>query len=232
MLDLTIILPVHNEVNSISDIIKEWKNEIDRFNISYEFIVSEDGSNDGTKDLLNELVNIYPITLCQENIRRGYGKAVIDGINLAKSKYILCIDSDGQCNHNNFERFWINRDSYDVLIGWRTNRQDTFIRKVYSGLFKRFFNLLFDNHLHDPSAPFVLFKKQQILKHIRYLLFLQEGFWWGFIGTCIKNKLSIREIPIDHMHRTSGGTRVFILRKIPNIASRNIWGLIKLKLST
>lgn len=231
MLDLSVILPVHNEVNSLAKILSDWQKEIDRLRISYEFVVSEDGSTDGTKELLTELRKTYPIRLCQEEARRGYGKAVIDGINLAGSRYILCIDSDGQCNPGNFASFWNNRDAADVLIGWRTNRQDVLIRKLYSGLFKRVFNLLFRNHLHDPSAPFVLFKKQRVSQLISYLQFLQEGFWWGFIGACLKKNLTIREIPIEHLVRSSGGTRVFVFSKIPQIAGRNILGLFKLRLA-
>ncbi|MDO8281271.1 MAG: glycosyltransferase family 2 protein [Thermodesulfovibrionia bacterium] len=231
ILDLNIILPVHNEVKSIEKVLKEWKDEVDKLEISYEFVICEDGSTDGTKNLLTNLKDSYPIKLSQEDTQRGYGKAVIDGIRMANSQFVLCIDSDGQCNPNDFSEFWRNKDTADVLIGWRTNRQDTFLRKLYSGSFKKFFNMLFSPDLHDPSAPFVLFQKQKIINNLNYLYFLQEGFWWGFVAMCYKKKLVIKELPINHRLRIDGGTRVFIFSKILNIALRNLVGLVKLKLA-
>lgn len=231
MVDLNIILPVHNEVNSIGTVLKEWEEELNKLKISHEFIVCEDGSTDGTKDLLKQLQNNFPIRLSQKAEQRGYGKAVIDGIKIAHSHFILCIDSDGQCNPKDFNEFWCNKNKADVLIGWRTHRQDTFLRKLYSGTFKKVFNVFFPSRLHDPSAPFVLSRKENFIDNLHYLFFLQEGFWWGFVGMCSKQNLMIREIPINHRLRMDGGTRVFIFRKIIVIALRNVIGLVKLKLA-
>jgi glycosyltransferase involved in cell wall biosynthesis len=231
MVDLNIVLPVYNEVNSIGRVLKEWSGAIDTLGINYEFIICEDGSTDGTKDLVKKLKDNYPIKLSQKESQRGYGKAVIDGINLANSRFVLCIDSDGQCDPNDFGVFWRNKDTSDVLIGWRTNRQDNILRKIYSGSFKIIFSILFSSELHDPSAPFVLFSKDKIIKYINYLFYLREGFWWGFVGMCQKKKLSVKEIPITHRLRMSGGTRVFAFSKIINIALRNLIGLFKLKLA-
>lgn len=227
--DLNIILPVHNEVNSLGKVLEEWKDEVDKLKIRYEFVICEDGSTDGTKELLNDLQYKFPIALSQEDAQRGYGKAVIDGIKLSHSHLVLCIDSDGQCDPKDFHEFWRNKDTSDILIGWRTNRQDSFLRKLYSGSFKKVFNMLFSSGLHDPSAPFVLFRKQKIIDNLDYLFYLQEGFWWGFVAMCCKKKLRIKEIPINHRIRFDGGTRVFVFSRIFSIAFRNLTGLIRLK---
>jgi glycosyltransferase involved in cell wall biosynthesis len=231
MIDLNVVLPVYNEVNSIGKVLQEWRSAIYELGISYEFIICEDGSTDGTKDLLKKLSDDFPIKLSQKDSKRGYGKAVIDGINLSSSRFVLCIDSDGQCDPNDFNVFWQHKDDSDVLIGWRTQRQDSLLRKIYSGLFKVIFNLLFSSELHDPSAPFVLFSKEKIVNNLNYLVYLREGFWWGFIAMCQKKKLSVKEIPINHRLRMEGGTRVFHFSKIINIALRNIVGLVKLRLA-
>ena len=56
-----------------------------------------------------------------------------------------------------------------------------------------------------------------------------EGFWWGFIAICLKKNVKIYQIKINHRKRVSGKTNVFLLKKIPSIALRNILGLIKLR---
>lgn len=226
--DISIILPVFNEKETIEKVLKEWQRTIRNYDFRYHFIICEDGSTDGTTELLHKLIRKYPIILNQKIIRRGYSKAIIDGIHAAKSRFILCIDSDGQCDPRDFHKFWSQKNTADVLIGNRTERIDNRQRKIFSLMFKLFFRFLFPNCVSDPSAPFVLFKKRTIYPYIRYLNFLREGFWWGFVATCLKMNLSIKELPIHHRRRICGDTQVYLLKEIPSIAIRNIFGLIKL----
>ena len=228
---LSVILPVYNEKKIIEGVLKEWTALLTKKNLRYTFIICQDGSTDGTKELLSKIKKKNKIVLNQNKKRRGYGKAVIDGINAAKSKYILCIDSDGQCDPKDFIKFWKNKDTTDILIGWRKNRADETRRKIFSNSFKIMFFLLFPIKIHDPSAPFVLFRKKAILPYTKYLTYLQEGFWWGFIGACVKKGLTIKELTINHRKRISGQTQVYHINKIPSIALRNGIGLLKLRVS-
>lgn len=230
MTQVSIILPVYNERETIEPVLKEWRKELSKLKISHEFVVCEDGSTDGTTQFLKKVQKKYNFILNQVKYRRGYGGAVIDGIKTAKSQYLLSIDSDGQCDAKDFIKFWKNRDKADIIIGWRTKRADAFQRKIFSALFKIVFRILFQNKIHDPSAPFVLYKKKTILPYLKYLKFLKEGFWWGFIGTAIKKNLTVYQLPINHRDRLNGDTVIYKLDKFPSIAFRNLFGLIKLKL--
>lgn len=227
--DLNIILPVYNERETLEIVIKEWTKELTKHRLKYHLIICEDGSKDGTKELLKKIKKKYALILNQKDKRRGYGGAVIDGINEAQSKYILCIDSDGQCDPKDFSKFWKNQNKADVLIGWRVNRADNVQRKIFSTLFKKFFKILFPTPIHDPSAPFVLFQKKTILPHLEYLTYLKEGFWWGFIGTCVIKELNLCEYPISHRPRLKGDTQVYHPKEIPRIATTNLLGLVKLR---
>ena len=228
---LHVILPVYNEKGGIYTVLKSWKKELDRYRISYRILVCEDGSTDGTKEILKSVQNKFNLILNQKSYRRSYGGAVIDGIKSSSAEFILCIDSDGQCNPKDFGKFWNRRGLADVIMGWRTKRNDPYQRRVYSSLFKIAFKLLFSTPLHDPSCPFVLFKRQKVVSYIKMLKFLKEGFWWGFVGMCVKKNIAIEEIPIRHNVRLSGTTKVYTLAKTPYIAVNNLIGLIKLKLT-
>lgn len=227
--DLNIILPVYNEKETLGELLIEWVEHIQPLGLKYHFVVCEDGSTDGTKELLESLKTKYPIILSQKEERRGYGGAVIDGIQTADAQYILCVDSDGQCDPADFAKFWRERETSQVLIGWRVNRADSAQRKLFSGLFKTVFQILFPIPIHDPSAPYVLFEKSIIFPYIEYLRYLKEGFWWGFVGMCVKVGLSIKELTINHRLRAKGETQVYHLKKIPSIAVRNLIGLVRLR---
>lgn len=228
---LSIILPVFNEKDSIESVLEEWKQKLDKQNLTYSFIVCEDGSTDGTKELLVQLQRKYSLKLDQKQKRRGYGGAVIDGIKSANSEHILCIDSDRQCDPNDFLTFWNSREKAHAIIGWRKKRADLLQRKLFSFFFKIVFITLFPTNIHDPSAPFVLFKKQTVMPYISHLNYLKEGFWWGFVGMCVKNNLTIQENPINHRKRTKGTTQVYLIKNILGISIRNLLGLLKLKLA-
>lgn len=231
MIDLSIVLPVYNERETIESVLKEWKKQLAKSKVSYQFIVCEDGSSDGTSELLRKIQPKYQLVLDQKETRRGYGGAVIDGIVTAKSKYILSIDSDGQCDPADFPKIWNIREKADIVIGWRVKRADAVQRKIFSGAFKAYFRLLFPTTIHDPSAPFVLYKKRKVMPYLEYYRYLREGFWWGFIATAVKTKMSVIEVPINHRLRTNGETVVYKPNKIPGIAVRNLFGLTRLALA-
>lgn len=229
MYDLNVILPVYNERQSIHKIIVDWSKELNKYNFSYHLLICEDGSSDGTQILLDKLKKTYPIILFSHKKRLGYGKAIINGIKHARSKYILCVDSDGQYDPKDFSKFWYNKDKADVIFGWRVNRSDPFYRLFFSSLFKTTFWLLFGLPVHDPSNPFSLFKKKVVVPYINYLSYLNEGFWWGFMGMCVKNKLSVFELPIQHKKRKTGTTSIFHWNVITQIGLKNLLGLIRLR---
>jgi glycosyltransferase involved in cell wall biosynthesis len=102
--------------------------------IKHEFLMCEDGSTDGSKELILELEKNYPIVNLSTIERRGYGGGVIAGLKNANYDYILCIDSDGQCMPDSFLNIYRLVDSCDIAIGIRAPRTDPFIRKIYSGL--------------------------------------------------------------------------------------------------
>ena len=105
MYDLAINLPIYNEGSSISKVIDEWDQRLTAMNINYCIIFSEDGSKDNTKDVLLSYINEnnkYKNNIVET--RRGYLSSN-SGVKLADSEFILCIDSDGQCDPSDFEIF-------------------------------------------------------------------------------------------------------------------------------
>jgi glycosyltransferase involved in cell wall biosynthesis len=225
--DLEVVLPVHNEAERIEATIDEIFRVISPI-AKTAMIVSEDGSSDGTPEILERLAGRHPMKLISGTPRKGYSKAVLDGVRLAEAPYVLCLDSDGQCDPADFAKFWAARESADVLIGWRRNRQDTTLRKVLSGAFKRFHRLLFRVHLSDPSCPFVLARREVFEELSPQLGLLSQGFWWEFVARVHASGKSIAELPVQHRQRAAGKTQVYRLSKIPSIGWSHGTGLVRI----
>ena len=231
--ELSVIFPIYNEQETIKETLLEWKDALDKLQIKYEIILAEDGSTDNTKNILNDLlINNKDLFVSNiEDKKRGYANAIRSSVKIAKGKYILNVDSDGQCDPKDFINFWEKRDLLEngIIIGHRFNRKDSLQRLLMSKFFLILHRILFFSKVKDPSCPYVLSKNEFFVTINYYLKFMVEGFWWGFIAICLKKNIQIHQIKINHRLRLSGKTNVFLLNKIPSIALRNIFGLIKLK---
>ena len=204
---ISIVLPVHNEFLNLRSLIEEWDSELKKISkIQHEFVIVEDGSSDGTKELIIELEKTFSIVNLSSEKKRGYSKAVLDGIKASKGNYILCTDSDNQIKVNSLIENINNLPTGEVfLFGARTPRNDPIHRKIYSKMFKILHDLLFNSNLSDPSCPFVLGQKETFKKlPEEFLLKMREGFWWGFVAVSKKKKINFNEVKIEHFKRSEG----------------------------
>ena len=229
---LSIIFPVYNEVENLENLIKSWYLELNKYKVSAEFIIVEDGSTDGTKELIVNISKTYPIKNLSQDKRRGYSKAVVDGIFAAEGEYIVCTDSDNQVRVNSLISNLHNLPGKNFfLIGFRNPRKDPFNRLLYSKLFKVYHDFLFNSGLKDPSCPFVIGKNKNFKSLPKdSLLKMKEGFWWGFVGICLKMNYKFKEVPIEHFGRNFG-IAGYKLKNLPVIILRNFIGLLKIKLN-
>ena len=193
MKNISLVLPVFNEKKSLLYVIKSWHQFLIKQNIKHEFVICEDGSTDGTKELVQELKEKYPISDQSSKERLGYGGGVTRGIKASKFEYILCIDSDGQCMPNSFMKFYNCEKEKDIIIGNRNPRRDPRLRIIYSKLLKVYHDLLFNSKITDPSCPYVFAKKNIYLELLPKLSYVKEAYWWGFIGAAImlKKKMEV-----------------------------------------
>lgn len=228
---ISIVFPIHNEYENLNQLIKEWFDRLSKLNnYSFEFVLVEDGSTDGTKELIKELEKEYPILNLSSDKKRGYTKAVLEGIYSSTGDYILCTDSDNQIKVDslidNIENFPKDKS---FLIGFRNPRKDSLNRILYSKLFKILHNILFNSKLRDPSCPFVIGQKKTFeLLSKKHLNMMTEGFWWGFVAICKKSNINFEEVAINHYKREKG-TASYGLTSLPSIIIRNVFGLFKIK---
>lgn len=93
--EVSMLLPVHNEAESIETVITDLYNEITS-KIPVEIVVAEDGSTDRTKEILCDSAKKIPLKLILGDKRKGYSKGLIDGLSKVDTKYVVLVDSDGQ----------------------------------------------------------------------------------------------------------------------------------------
>ena len=232
---LSVVLPVHNESKTLLSTLNEIERALSQY-VDFEFILSEDGSIDDTVQIIKEAEKIFKLKYITSKRRKGYAKAVVDGISLVTTKYVIFLDSDGQIDPENIRELWDNRENSDINIGYRKNRADSIVRLVYSRIFYYFYRFLFPIQLSDPSCPLVLVNKElaTILANdwSKFGDRISEGFWWEFNAWAFKRECEFCEHIIKHRVRADGAdTQVYKTHKMPGIIVRNIFGIIRVRFS-
>jgi glycosyltransferase involved in cell wall biosynthesis len=96
----------------------------------FEVIVVNDGSTDRTRAILASLAAREPrVRLINHEIKQGYGAALVSGFRAASKELTFFMDSDGQFDIHDLQEFFSFIDEYNAVIGYRIERQDTWMRK-------------------------------------------------------------------------------------------------------
>jgi dolichol-phosphate mannosyltransferase len=225
--DVQILLPVHNEAESIEATVHEIYDEISKI-ARVQFILCEDGSRDNTQEVLRRIAETIPAKLLMSSERKGYSRAVRDGMLAMDAPYLLCLDSDGQCDPKDFRVFWENRAAADVLIGWRVSRADNWMRKGMSRVFFLIWKALYACPINDPSCPYMLASRSAVGDLAPRMGAMEQGFWWEFMARVHRLHYSIREFPVNHRDRAAGVTQVYRLKKLPGIGYRHFIALFQI----
>jgi glycosyltransferase involved in cell wall biosynthesis len=224
---LSIILPAYNEAAIIKDVVMDYFCEIST-KLPSTLVVAEDGSTDGTRDILFSLKNEIPISIFSYRQRKGFAKGVCDALRKCNEDWIFFSDSDGQYFPSDFWSLWEKRHDHDMIIGRKTNRGDCGYRVVLSRVFHNMVNRLFGLGLKDVDCGFRLIKKDVIRSVLDETWVLKYSFWTEFtVKTCLKG-FRVCEVPISHAGRNNGGTRIYKLSMIPLIIFEQLRGLLAL----
>lgn len=202
---LSVIIPAFNEDESLPHLYEHLKVVLDEIAAdNYEIIFVDDGSTDSSLKVMRELhekddcVSVY-------SLRKNFGKAqaLAAGFEFARGKYIFTLDADMQDDPDEIPRF-IERldDGLDLVIGWKANRKDPFLKVISSHFFNWINKKVFGLNLHDINCGFKAFKREVIEEIELY------GELHRYIPIIAHSKgFRIDEIKVKHHKRKFGITK-------------------------
>jgi glycosyltransferase involved in cell wall biosynthesis len=154
---LSVVLPAYNEEHVIAITVHDVLAQCDSWGIDYEIIVINDGSKDRTADFVADISTIHPqVRLINHVTNQGYGAALVSGFNAATKSLTFFMDSDGQFAIEELRGFFSYIDSYDAVVGYRLNRQDTWMRKMNALGWKFLIKLVLGFSIRDIDCAFKL----------------------------------------------------------------------------
>ncbi len=130
-MDLSIVVPIYNEEESIPELVSEVRDALTAADLSYELICVDDGSSDRSLEILTEISKDDPtLRICE--LRRNFGQtaAMQAGFDSAKGRIIVSLDADLQNDPKDIPAMVAKLDEgFDMVAGWRAGRKDTFLNR-------------------------------------------------------------------------------------------------------
>lgn len=171
---LYIIIPAYNEADNIEKLIANWYPIIEKHNANNlsRLVIINDGSKDNTYALIKEAKKTHPLLQGLTKPNGGHGDTVLFGYRYAinhNADFIFQTDSDNQTDPQEFEGFWKLRNSYDAVIGNRSNRKDGEQRVLVEKSLLMLLRLYFGIKIPDSNAPFRLMRTSLVNKYINKL---------------------------------------------------------------
>jgi hypothetical protein len=158
---LSVITPAYNEEVAIADTVHSVVAMVSQWTKDFEVIVVNDGSRDNTGAILAEISAADPrVRVINHEVNRGYGAALVSGFEAAAKDLIFFMDSDGQFDIQDLARFFPLIEKYDAVLGYRINRQDTWMRKLNAWGWKMLVSSVFKLSVRDVDCAFKLYRAE------------------------------------------------------------------------
>ena len=204
-LDLSIVVPIYNEEESIPYLLDAIVASVEQTELSYEIICVDDGSSDGSTQVLQSATEKYPY-LKAIILRRNYGQtpAMSAGFTEAKGNVIITLDGDLQNDPADIPMMLAKfNEGYDLVSGWRKNRQDDALTRL---LPSKIANMLIGKitgvKLHDYGCSLKAYRGELIADMNLY------GELHRFLpALAYIEGAKITEIPVNHHARRFGQSK-------------------------
>lgn len=227
---VSVVLLAYNEVEIIETVVRDFYTKVVSKIPGSELIVAEDGSTDGTKEVLERLQSELPQLRIEEGKERlGYVNAFKRAMSLPKTELILFCDCSGKHDPDDFWKMYPLMDTSDLVVGYKINRADPLYRIITTRAFNAAVNTYFGLDFKDINCPFRLFKKSAFLK-VSALPWKEKAlvnfemtlrfFYSGF---------HVKQIPVKHFPRANGESRGLPANKIPKVVKNVIKNFPELK---
>lgn len=208
--ELSVVLPVYNEADSLDEMQKQLNTAIDKLNLSYEIIYVNDGSRDGSLQKLIDISSSHPEVIVL-NLRRNFGQtaAIAAGLDHSCGKIIALMDADLQNDPEDIGSLIAKlNEGYDVVSGWRRERKDKFLtRRVPSAVANWLISVVTNVNLHDFGCTLKVYRRE-VIDEIRLY-----GQMHRFIPAFAEAAgARIAEMEVHHHPRRYGKTKYGLAR--------------------
>ena len=209
MPELSVVIPVFNEAENLEPLWAELRDVLDGVGRAYEVIFVNDGSSDGSEEVIKRLAaanSAVRYVLFEANC--GQTAAFDAGFKAARGALVVTMDADMQNDPRDIPAMLERIGEYDVVVGWRHNRQDTAFKRFQASFARRYRQKRLGDRFHDVGCSLKVYKRECLdgLKFFggmhRFLPILFEWEGWR-----------VAEVKVNHRPRAKGKTKYTFFKR-------------------
>jgi len=207
--DLSIVIPVYNERENLTALVEEIDAVARRFGWIYELLLVNDGSDDGSAEMIDTLVLHRPeIRGLHHDRNHGQSAAFASGFAHARGQRIVTLDADGQNDPADIPAMIDLLAEYDLAVGYRVERVDGSVRRAASWIANRIRDRVTGDRVIDSGCSLKAYRAAAVRDLLGY------AGMHRFLPTLARARgLSCVEHPVRHRPRRHGRSRYGILRR-------------------
>jgi glycosyltransferase involved in cell wall biosynthesis len=216
---ISAFFPAYNDAGTISGMVITVLLTLRELTDDYEVLVVNDGSQDHTAAVLDELARTYPdeVRIIHHPKNRGYGGALRTGFYSATRDWIFYTDGDAQYNPRELKNLaQLVSDEVDFINGWKIERHDPLYRILIGRIYQYTIKIAFGLKLKDVDCDFRLMRREVFEQ-------IQLTSNSGVICVELMKKVQdagfrLTETPVHHFHRAYGRSQFFRFRRLAQVA--------------
>ncbi len=198
----SIICPFYNERDNLKEMYARLTKTMRQLESTYEIIFINDGSDDGSEDLLHALIRFDPLVQIATLPRSGKTIALDQGLRAARGAFLITIDSDLQNPPEEIPKLISLLNRNDLVLGVRENRKDPMVKKIVGALANALRRALLGDHIQDSGCALRVFNRN-VLSSFN----AREGMLRYFPAIAERQGFRIAQVPVAHDYRRHGKSK-------------------------
>jgi glycosyltransferase involved in cell wall biosynthesis len=212
---ISVVIPIKDERDNLlaltDQLIKVLQGREESKNAPFEIIYVDDGSTDGSSEILDRLASEHrAVTVLHFDRNYGQSAGFDAGFKRSSGALVVTMDGDLQNDPEDIGLLLSYANDYDLVCGWRTERHDTVMRKISSRVANVVRNAVTGDRVHDTGCSLKIFRRRVIDR-----LPLFNGMHRFFPALALMHGFTVTEVPVRHHPRRHGiskygvGNRLF-----------------------
>lgn len=209
-LDLSVVIPIFNERENLVPLEEKLNESLSKLNLDYEIVLVDDGSQDGSGELISKLQKHNPhLRLIRLAGNFGQSAAFMAGFRVARGHTIVTMDADLQNDPADIPLLLEKTDDFDVVCGWRHKRNDPWIKKISSKIANAVRNKLSQETIADTGCSLKAFRRE-CFDHITLFNGMHR-----FFPTLMKMEgFTVTQVKVSHHSRLHGMSKYNIRNRL------------------
>lgn len=208
--ELSVVLPIFQEQTLLEGLLSELFKVLDGLELPSEVILVDDGSTDGSRDIIELFSQRFPdrVRALFHPYNKGNGAAIRSALAVARGKWTVCMDADGQHDPRELSRLLEYSEDYDLVVGQRdVSYSGPAHRHIANRAYNSLASLLTGFPIKDLTSGFRLFRTAVVR---RYLHLFPARFSYPTTTTLafLKGGHSLKYVPISFRNRPEGGSKI------------------------